>query len=168
MSTSEPEFDPSDYEGLNPAQTTIHNAELRKLRKEAKEAQELKNQLAVLQREQLFARAGIPTDDPAAKYFVKGYDGPLDADAIRMAAIEARLIAATPANPQEVAGHQAAAAVASGATPPSVAPDFQARLAELSKKQFAPADDQGRQAHVAEIIALTKEAGARIPIYPGQ
>ena len=167
MSTSEPDFDPSDYEGLEKASTTIHNAELRKLRRQAKEADELKSRLAEIERRQIFVEAGIPTTG-LGSYFIKGYDGPLEVEAIRSRAVQDGLIPGSPANPSEVAGHQAAAAVASGATPPSVAPDYAARLAELGKKQFAPADDQGRAAHVQEIIALTKEAGAQIPIYPGQ
>lgn len=167
MPTPEPEFNPEDYEGLNPAQSTISNAELRKLRKDRERRQELEEKVAQLERREVFARAGIPVDDPGAKYFVKGYDGELTPEAIKAAAVEARILESQGATPAEVAGHQAAQAAAAGGTPPSIGPDYQARLAELAKKQFAPADDQGRAAHIAEITRLAKEAGANIPIYPG-
>lgn len=48
-------------------------------------------------RELAFVKAGIDSADPMAKYFVKGYDGELSPDAIRAAAIEARLIQDTKA-----------------------------------------------------------------------
>ena len=37
-------------------------------------------------------KAGVPMDNPMAKYFVKGYDGEVSAEAIRLAAEEANLI----------------------------------------------------------------------------
>jgi hypothetical protein len=39
-----------------------------------------------------FVKAGVDVNAPIAKYFVKGYDGELSADAIRVAAQEANLI----------------------------------------------------------------------------
>lgn len=48
-------------------------------------------------RELAFVKAGIDSADPMTKYFVKGYDGELSPDAIRAAAIEARLIQDTKA-----------------------------------------------------------------------
>ncbi len=158
-----PDFDPEDYEGLQPRQTAIHPAELRKLRKADKENAELKAQLAEANRREQFARAGIPIDDPAAKYFVRGYDGDLTAEAIRAAAVEARVIAGSPTTPEEIAAHQAAQAASAGGTPPSQAPDATAALAELARKQFAPGDDMARSAHIAEIARLARENQWRFP-----
>jgi CheY-like chemotaxis protein len=43
-------------------------------------------------RELAFVKAGIDPDLPVAKYFMKGYDGEIEVDAIRQAAIEAQII----------------------------------------------------------------------------
>ena len=166
MTATEPEFVPEDYEGLNPALKTIHPAELRKLRKQANEAEELRNRIADMERRQVFVEAGIPTTGLGA-YFIKGYEGPLDVESIRTRAVQDGLLPATPSDPTEVAGHQNAMSMASGATPPNAGPDFAARLAELGQKTFAPADDVARQEHIREIARLAKEAGATLPIYPG-
>ena len=49
-----------------------------------------------------FVEAGIPLNDPSTKYFVKGYDGEMTPDAIRAAALEAKLISGdNTANPDE-------------------------------------------------------------------
>ena len=68
-----------------------------------KEAAELKKQVAeaeALKREMAFIKAGIPTDNPMSKYFVKGYDGEVTPEAIRQAAEEANLIAKAAENAQ--------------------------------------------------------------------
>jgi len=68
-----------------------------------KEAAELKKQVAeaeALKREMAFIKAGIPTDNPMSKYFVKGYDGDITPEAIRQAAEEANLIAKAADNAQ--------------------------------------------------------------------
>jgi CheY-like chemotaxis protein len=44
-----------------------------------------------------FVEAGVDPSLPVAKYFMKGYDGELTADAIRQAAIEAQIIRDTKA-----------------------------------------------------------------------
>lgn len=164
MSATEPEFNPEDYEGLNPKVTQIHPAELRKLRKEAEKARELEAKLAEAERRETFALAGIPLDDPAARYFVKAYDGEMTPEAIKAAAVQARVIQGTQASAEEIAGHQAAAAAAAGAEPVGVGPNLQAQLAEMAKKQFGPADDTARQAHMAEIARLARENNLRIPV----
>ena len=68
-----------------------------------KEAAELKKQLAeaeAVKREMAFLKAGVPMDNPVAKYFVKGYDGEVTPEAIRQAAEEANLIAKAADNAQ--------------------------------------------------------------------
>ena len=68
-----------------------------------KETAELKKQVAeaeALKREMAFIKAGIPTDNPMSKYFVKGYDGDITPEAIRQAAEEANLIAKAAENAQ--------------------------------------------------------------------
>ena len=53
------------------------------------ENSELKAQLAGLQRTEAFRSAGINPNDPRQSYFVKGYDGEIDPEPIRAAAVEA-------------------------------------------------------------------------------
>lgn len=62
---------------------------LKDLRKAAARAKKLEQELAQMQREMAFYKAGLPQDDPKMKYFIKGYEGELDAEAIRTAAAEA-------------------------------------------------------------------------------
>jgi hypothetical protein len=62
---------------------------IQSLRKAANSAKRLKAELAQLKREVAFAKAGIPLDDPRMSYFVKGYDGDLEPEAIREAATTA-------------------------------------------------------------------------------
>lgn len=72
------------------------NANLQRLRENAKWAKQNRPRLTALERENAFLKAGIPVEDKAATYFVKGYDGALDPDAIRAAAAEIGLVQAPP------------------------------------------------------------------------
>lgn len=169
MSADDDAFNPEDFMGpdgrpLQPAQTTIHAAELRKLRKEAGKASEMALRIADLERREAFARAGVPLDHPAADYLIRGYQGELTPEAIKVEAIKLGVITAATTSPAEIAGHQNAQAASAGATPPGIHPDYKAQLDEMGRKQFAPSDEVGRQAHINEIIALTKRAGAGFPV----
>lgn len=57
--------------------------DLRASRAEAEQAKVEAAEAATLRRELAFRRAGVDPDDPKAKYFVKGYDGELTAEAIK-------------------------------------------------------------------------------------
>lgn len=59
---------------------------IKSLRRAANKAKKLEAEMASMKRELAFARAGLPLDDPGLKYFIKGYDGELDTDAILEAA----------------------------------------------------------------------------------
>lgn len=67
--------------------------DIKSLRRAASSKKKLEQELNELRRELAFAKAGLPMDDPKLKYFVKGYDGELSADAIREAALEAGFLA---------------------------------------------------------------------------
>jgi hypothetical protein len=67
-------------------------ARMRQLENELKASQQALAEAETLKREMAFIKAGIPMDDPMAKYFVKGYDGEVSSEAIRQAAEEANLI----------------------------------------------------------------------------
>lgn len=62
---------------------------LKNLRAAANRAKKLEAELTQMKRQMAFYQAGIPQDDPRMKYFVKGYEGELDPEAIRSAASEA-------------------------------------------------------------------------------
>jgi hypothetical protein len=70
------------------------------LRRAANKAKKLEAELNSLRRELAFAKAGIPMNDPRMSYFVKGYEGELEADAIREAAEEAGFLQAEQAQQQ--------------------------------------------------------------------
>lgn len=65
----------------------------RGLRRAANKSKQLEQELNNLKRELAFTKAGINPEDPKMKYFVKGYDGDMSADAVRQAAMEAGFIA---------------------------------------------------------------------------
>ena len=70
----------------------------RELETRAKEAEEkaatLELELSSIQRRDTFRSAGLDPDDARVKYFVKGYEGELDADAIRQEAEAAGFLGA--------------------------------------------------------------------------
>lgn len=62
------------------------------LRRAANKAKKLEAEMESMKRELAFARAGLPLDDPSLAYFVKGYDGDLEAESILEAAEQAGFI----------------------------------------------------------------------------
>ena len=82
----------------------------RGLRRAANKGKKLESENQQLKRELAFFKAGIDTDDPRMKYFAKGYEGELTAEAVRQAAMEAGFIqtqsAAQNAQNQEIASAQ--------------------------------------------------------------
>lgn len=63
------------------------------LRKAARRGAKAQRELEMLKKELAFYKAGISMEDPKMKYFVKGYDGEMTAEAIREAALEAGFMA---------------------------------------------------------------------------
>jgi hypothetical protein len=62
------------------------------LRAAANRSKKLEAELNSMKRELAFARAGLPLDDPRLQYFIRGYDGDLDPEAIIFAAHEAGFV----------------------------------------------------------------------------
>lgn len=95
------------------------------LRRAANQSKKLRRELDSLKRELAFAKAGLPMNDPKMSYFIKGYDGDLDASAIRDAAEEAGFLSVTQEQPsapepaavaqQALAGQAAVLAASAGA-----------------------------------------------------
>lgn len=75
-------------------------ARMRQLEKELQHSKQALAEAESLKREVAFIKAGIPMDNPMAKYFVKGYDGDISPEAIRTAAEEAKLIQRAAENAQ--------------------------------------------------------------------
>lgn len=129
-----------ETEGRNPLRQALKQKEkeLAEAKKAAAEAEEAKKELA-------FIKAGIPFDNPMSKYFVKAYEGPLDPDAIKQAALEAQLISPPDQIPQDEAEvWNRTNKVAAGAGT-SVAPvDWNKRIAEARTE--------------AEVMAILAEA----------
>lgn len=98
-------------------------SEIKSLRQQAIESESTKRELA-------FVKAGIDPSDAAAKYFVKGYDGELTQDAIKQAAIEARLLSHTISD-EEISEQKAwgkTNQVAAGAGSSSELPSLESRI----------------------------------------
>ncbi len=124
-------------------------AQLRKLEKEAAELRKQVSEASEARRELTFLKAGINPDDPKFKYFLKGYDGELSPDAIRLAAEEAQLI-----TPQEPVSKDTRDAwqqtnkIAAGAETASEGPSWMKRIQDATSEQeiatiFAEASSQG-------------------------
>jgi len=127
-------------ETRNPLRSRIKEleSEIKSMRQQAVEAEQAKRELA-------FVKAGIDPADSAAKYFVKGYDGELTVDAIKQAAVEARLL--SPAPSDDLVAEQNAWSrtnqVAAGAGSAGQMPDIEARLAAAESE--------------AEVLAILSE-----------
>ena len=71
------------------------------LRRAADEGKKAKQEAAALRRENAFLKAGVTIDDPKLAYFYKGYDGDLEPEKIKAAAVEAGFLSPDPAVVQE-------------------------------------------------------------------
>jgi hypothetical protein len=149
--SSDEQFDPEDFEGVTPKMANVPRSQVRKWEKQAKENAELQSQLAAMQRERAFIKAGIP-EDGAGKYFIKGYDGPDDPDSIRQAAIEAGIIRQTSEQQQQIEqaidGHEAGMQAASGQRVTG-GDDLAQKLAAA---KAAARQGRGSAAEVAQIV----------------
>lgn len=103
-----PEFDEyeDDFETEPQPKRNPLRERMKELEAENKALKEQAAEASALKREKAFAKAGVDIEDPASRYFVKGYDGELSPDAIRQAAIEIRLLSPDP-SPETAAEQQA-------------------------------------------------------------
>ena len=109
----------------------------RDLENRAKEAEQeaasMAAQLESYQRRDTFRSAGLEPDDARVKYFVKGYDGELDAEAIRQEAMAAGFIGEDSPMPQPSVMNDALAVeqriqAAGEGGEPVVSPDLEDRI----------------------------------------
>lgn len=126
--------DIDNYESDDQMESTQNPVRAR-MKQLEKETAELRKQVAdaeAAKRELAFVKAGINPADPMAKYFVKGYDGNLDPDAIRNAAVEARLISPPDTTPtaDEAQAWQRTKNIAAGAQTAQPPVDWARRINE--------------------------------------
>lgn len=87
---TEDEFDSEELESNAP----VDGEDFRLLRRAANKSKKTEQENQALRRELAFAKAGLPLDDPRMNYFIKGYEGELQAEAIRQAAMDSGFIQA--------------------------------------------------------------------------
>jgi hypothetical protein len=136
--------DMEDSNSRNPVR-----ARMKELEKEAAELRKQVAESAAAKRELAFVKAGVDPSSPMAKYFMKGYDGDLDPDAIRQAAVEAQLISPPDATPTQVeaAGWQKIAKIAAGSQTAQPPVDWNQRLLQAeSQKEVEAILAEARQA----------------------
>jgi hypothetical protein len=95
--------------------------DIRQLRKKAKKADALEAELTTLKREKEFTRAGLDPDNAQHRYFMRGYDGDLSAEAIKAEAQSAGFLEApatqVPAEEQETQARISAASAGAAVQP---------------------------------------------------
>lgn len=145
MSNMEDDF----YEDEDqPQESNPVRARMKQLEKENREYRKAIAEAEAARKELAFVKAGIDLASPMAKYFVKGYDGELSPDAIRLAAEEAQLITPQPkADTREVDAWQQSARVAAGADTAPPPPSWAQRIANANSQ--------------AEILSIFQEAQAQ-------
>lgn len=130
MPTDNDDYDDDDQSQDDEKYVQLTAKDLRALRKKARMADDLSPKQAQYERELGFLKAGINTEDPKMKYFLKGYEGDLSAEAIKQAAIEAGLVA--PPDEQisqdELRQHQQVANASAGAEGNQPEPDLMAKM----------------------------------------
>lgn len=123
-------------------ETAQDPGDIKSLRRAANSKKKLEQELLAAKRELAFTRAGIDPDDPKMKYFVKGYEGDLSAEAVRQAAQEAGFL-----------------------SPPSQAPDPSQQAATAAQDRVMSAaagavvEDSSEAAAYARMEAAMEEGG---------
>jgi hypothetical protein len=132
-----------------PQESNPVRARMKQLEKENREIKKLLAEQEAAAKELAFVKAGIDLNNPMSKYFVKGYDGDLSPEAIRLAAEEAQLVTPQPqVLDQDKQAWQTANKVATGAETASEGPSWMKRIQNAESEQelmavFAEAQAQG-------------------------
>lgn len=120
------------------------------LKSERQANSEMQVELESLRREKTFRSAGLDPDDARVKYFVKGYDGELDAEAIRQEAMAAGFLGehSVPAQAEAMMQDtmqaeqriQAAGEGGDPVIPPNLMEQFRAATSQEEVQQLAEAN----------------------------
>jgi hypothetical protein len=141
--------DYDDFEHDQPNDSQAVREMRARIKEQNRQAKEQASRLAQLEadraeaaqakRELAFLKAGVNPDDPAAKWFAKGYDGELTTEAIKAAATEARLISASAADQQhaqqtaaQLAQHDSIADAGRNAVPSQADLEYEQALARAT------------------------------------
>lgn len=127
------EYD-DDYQPENDGKNPVR-ARMKDLEKRLADAEKRAAAAETAARKAAFLEAGLDPANKMAQYFMKAYDGDMDPDAIKQAAVEANLIHATdtPSNVDADAWDRTNK-VASGAGTASAPVDWQKRINEASSQ----------------------------------
>jgi hypothetical protein len=101
------EYSPEDGDDKR---VTLWRSNIDQLEAKARKAGEFESRATAAERKLAFAEAGIPLADPKLSYFIKGYDGDLNAEAIKEAATSAGFLAPPAPTAEEVAVQESGAA----------------------------------------------------------
>lgn len=130
------EFDNYDSEDQIEESETRNpvRARMKQLEKETAELRKQVAEAEAAKRELAFVKAGIDPLQPMTKYFVKAYDGDLNPEAIRQAAVEAQLISPPQNQPtaDEMQAWQRTNKVAAGSQTSQPPVDWARRLNEAT------------------------------------
>ena len=124
----------SDYDSGSTESKPNWRREMENRTKKAEQSEaEMATRLAMYERRDTFRSAGLDPDDSRVKYFVKGYDGELDAEAIRQEAMAAGFIGEDSPMPQPSVMNDALAVeqriqAAGEGGEPVVSPDLEDRI----------------------------------------
>jgi hypothetical protein len=145
---------------------TLSRKQLDALERRAKAGDAAVEKAKAAERRAAFLEAGVDMSNPGSAYFVKGYDGEVDADAIRKAAEEAGFLAKPSQQETKPPGNgaQPAAGEAAESYLSEQDVDDMARLTRMTAVQTSP--DTSGVNHAAEMervaIAAAK-AGDDVP-----
>jgi hypothetical protein len=133
------EFDNYDSEDQIEESETRNpvRARMKQLEKETAELRKQVAEAEAAKRELAFVKAGIDPLQPMSKYFVKAYDGELDPEAIRQAAVEAQLISPPDSKPSadEANAWSRTAKIGAGSQTAQPPVDWSRRLNEARSPQ---------------------------------
>lgn len=135
---------------------TLTRQQIRSLERDAKQARKANEEAAATKRELAFVRAGIDPDDPKLKYFAKGYDGEINADAIRAAATEAGFLTPTATSSDEQAEATASERIANASAGAAAQPPTTKRT------QIEELQEAGRTGGRDAVLAKIREHGHNV------
>lgn len=97
-------YEDDDFDEIDDDKPQRSDSEWAELRRAKKAREKAERELAEMKKQIAFSKAGIDPDDPKARYFVKGYDGDMSAEAIRAEAVKAGFLSepTDDQNPQAV------------------------------------------------------------------
>lgn len=126
---SEYDYDDEQSETRNPVR-----ARMKELEQRLAEAEKRAQAAEVAAREAAFLKAGIDPSKKISQYFMKAYEGELDPEAIRQAAMEAEVISTPTTNADEAEAWKRTTKVADGSGTAQPPIDWNKRIMEATSQ----------------------------------